>query len=215
MSRTSYVLTKLTPRHREIMIRMINGQKGKTIAEDLGISPNYLTIIRGSPLFQIELRKMMARREEKIFDIQENFLDAADLGVKFHKEVLEAQPGVYTTDTKMKSATTMSVLASRLLRPGVSQPSNGDGEEGGQSYEERLKRVTIEESVRTVSRPTLIDDNIVDVDKLLEGEYPPETELETGLEDDVLFGEMVEEDDIFTPPMKIEEILTQVSGEKG
>lgn len=204
-------ITKLTPRHREMMIRIINGQRNKTIAEDMGISENRFSIIKNSPLFRLELRKMMAKREEKVYSIQENFLDAADLGVKFHKTVLEAQPGLYTADTKLKSATTMAVLASRLLRPGI-QPSDGDGEESGLSYEERLRKVTIEESVKTVTHQSPPDD--VDVDKLLEGDYPPETELETGVEEDVLFGEMVDEDDIFNPPVKIEETLAHAAGEK-
>ena len=212
MSMSVNSIKKLNPRHREIMIRIVNGQKNKTIAEDMGITEGRLSIIRNSPLFQIELKKMLAKREEKLYSIQDNFLEAADLGVKFHKEVLEAQPGTFTTDTKQKSATTMTVLASRLLRPGA-KPDNGNGDESGLSYEERLRKVTIEESVRTV-HPKQDESEQKDIDSLLEGDYPPDSELEIGNEEDILFGEMVEDDDIFNPPVKIENTLSHAMGEK-
>ena len=206
-------LLHLAPRHIEMMHRLIRGQKQKKICEDLGISQARLSIIVHSPLFQLEMQKLIEKKEEQLYSIQEDFVDAAELGVKFHKEVLEAAPGTFTTDTRQKSATTMTVLASRLLRPG-SQPSNGDGDESGMSYEERLRKVTIEESVRTVT-PTLPQPQDADgcLEGLLEGDYPPPLELETGMEEDVLFGEMETEEDIFNPPVKIEETLAHAAGE--
>lgn len=213
MTMQSQAIQTLTPRHREIMLRLLRGQTQKAISDDLGVGQARLSIIIHSPLFQVELNKMVAKREEQLYTIQDTFLDAAELGVKFHKEVLGAPAGTFTTDTKQKSATTMTVLASRLLRPG-GQPSNGDGDESGISYEERLKKITIEESVKTVTQKQPSQDGDVDIDTLLEGDYPPPLELETGVEEDVLFGEMVDEDDIFTPPIKIEETLAHAAGER-
>jgi hypothetical protein len=197
-----------------MMLRLLRGEKDKTIYEDMGISQNRFSIIKHSPLFQIELNKMMAKREEKLYSIQDNFLDAAELGVKFQKEVLESQPGTHTIEQKLKAATTMTVLASRLLRPG--QPSNGNGDlnESGLSYEERLKRVTIEESIRTVTHPQPQEIDPIEIDTLLAGDYPPSSELELGNEEDILFGESEVEDDIFNPPVKIEETLARAGGEK-
>jgi hypothetical protein len=214
MAVSSNLIQKLTPRHREMMIRFINGQKARTIAEDMGITEGRLSIIKNSPLFQLELRRMMSKREEKLFDIQENFLAAADLGVKFHKEVLEQPTDLINKKDKVHSATLMTALASRLLRPGV--PSNGNGEEevGEGSYEERLKKVTVEERVRTVTpTPSHTQDDRVDIDELLEGDYPPTLELETGVEEDVLFGEMETDEDIFNPPIKIEDTLVSAMGD--
>lgn len=214
MAVSSNLIQKLTPRHREMMIRFINGQKARTIAEDMGITEGRLSIIKNSPLFQLELRRMMSKREEKLFDIQENFLDAADLGVKFHKEVLEQPTDPINKKDKVHSATLMTALASRLLRPGVPSNGNGDGEEEGQSYEERLRKVTVEERVRTVTpTPSHTQDDRVDIDELLEGDYPPTLELETGVEEDVLFGEMETDEDIFNPPIKIEDTLTSAMGD--
>lgn len=214
MSLSNYVLTKLTPRHREIMIRLISGQKGKRIAEDMGITEGRLSVIRNSPLFMLELNKMQSKREEKVYEIQETFLDAADLGVKFHKDILSVPTDPINKKEKMQSATLMTALASRLLRP-PSQPSNGDGEEEGEvSYEERLRKVTIEESIRTVTpTPSHTQDDSVDIDEMLEGDYPPPLELETGVEEDVLFGEIETDEDIFNPPVKIEDTLSNAMGD--
>jgi len=214
MAVSSNMIQKLTPRHREIMIRLISGQKARRIAEDMGITEGRLSIIRHSPMFELELRKMQSKREEKVYEIQETFLDAADLGVKFHKDILSVPTDPINKKEKMQSATLMTALASRLLRPS-SQPVNGDGEEEGEvSYEERLRKVTIEESIRTVT-PTSshTQDDSVDIDEMLEGDYPPALELETGVEEDVLFGEMETDEDIFNPPIKIEDSLTNAMGE--
>jgi len=204
-------LQHLAPRHIEIMHRLIRGQKQKTIAEDLGISQARLSIITHSPLFLLEMQKLMAKKEEQLYTLQEDFVDAAELGVRFHKDVLNAPPGSYSTDQKFKSATTMTVLASRFLRPGMT-PSNGDLDD--ETYEERLRKVTIEERVRTVT-PTLphTQDDSIGIDEMLKGDYPPTLELETGLEEDILFGEMPDEDDIFNSPIKIEDTLTNAMGD--
>jgi len=223
MPTQSQSLKNLTPRHREMMIRLINGQRARRIAEDMGLTEGRFSIIRNSPLFQVELRKMMSKREERLFDIQENFLDAAGLGVKFHKEVLEQPTDPINKKDKVQSATLMTALASRLLRPGQqASPSNGDGdgEEGEVSYEERLRKVVVEESVKTITHtPHLAhtqdtQDEDYNLDEMLERDHPPLLELETGNEEDILFGGVVEEDDIFNPPIKIEDTLAAAMGEK-
>lgn len=184
------------------------------ISEDLSLTQGRLSIIVRSPLFQIELNKMMSKREESLYTIQEDFLDAAEAGVKFHKEILTSKPGTYPTDTKLKSATTMTVLAARLLRPGQPLPQLGTEDEG--SYEERLRKVTIEESVKTVTKKEREEDVLdADLTSLLEADYPPSSELESDQDKDVLFGEITDGDDIFNPPIKIEETLARAVGEKG
>lgn len=168
-------LLHLAPRHIEMMHRLIRGQKQKKICEDLGISQARLSIIVHSPLFQLEMQKLIAKKEEQLYSIQEDFVDAAELGVKFHKDVLSAPPGLYSSEMKSKSANTMTVLASRFLRPG-GQPANGDADD--ETYEERLRKVTIEEVVKTKvakvekEEESPLDDNAIDA--LLVGDCPPD-----------------------------------------
>lgn len=49
---------KLTPRHREIMRRLLEGAPRSVIAEEMGLTPQAITIISTSQLFQAELCKM-------------------------------------------------------------------------------------------------------------------------------------------------------------
>lgn len=49
---------KLTPRHREIMRRLLEGAHRNTIAEEMGITPQSITILSTSQLFREELAKM-------------------------------------------------------------------------------------------------------------------------------------------------------------
>ena len=200
-------LKHIKPKHLEIMDRLICGQKEKEIAQEMGMSQSRLSIIVNSPLFQLELRKKLARREVKFMEIQENLLEAANLGTKLHKEVLE---GNYPTELKMKSATVMAGLAMRLFPvKEVSREDGGNG--GGGSYEERLREVTVRESVRTVTKeeetPPQVDSEIT---KLLESEYPPEEAMVVD-ESDELFGE-IDPDDNFEPFPKEEEVLKVKDG---
>lgn len=188
MASQSQQLQHLAPRHIEIMHRLVRGQKAKKIAEDLGITQTRLSIIIHSPLFQLELQKLLAAKEEQLYTIQEDFIDAAELGVKFHKDILSAPPGTFSTDQKFKSANTMTVLASRLLRP-TGQPSNGDGNGEEETYEERLRKVTIEESIKTkVVKPQKEDEPPLEeneIDALLIGESIPDDEAGTTLEGEI------------------------------
>lgn len=49
---------QLTPRHREIMRRMLEGAPRNVIAEEMGLTPQAITIISTSQLFREELCKM-------------------------------------------------------------------------------------------------------------------------------------------------------------
>jgi len=210
MTMNAQSLQKITPRHREIMLRLVRGHTPKKVREDLGLSQSRFSIIVNSPLFQLELKKMMARRET-LQNLENEFLETVELGVKFHKTVLEAQPGNYTTDQKLKSATTMAVLGSKFIKP-ESVPENGDGHREELSYEERLRRVTVEESIKTFTpiHQEAPDEEIL---TMLESLHPPDQSLP--VDDDIveLLGEEPE-DEIGDPPTRIDDILAQASGEK-
>jgi hypothetical protein len=189
-------IKRLLPKHEEIMNRLILGQKQKDIAGEMGMTQSRLSIIINSPLFQLELKKKMMRREEKMIDIEDNLLDGAKLGTKFHKDILEGQ---YPTDVKMRSATVMSTLGAKMLnsRNGGSSTIDESGE--GKSYEERLREVTFKESIKVVTQKDPIND-------ILNESYPPDDETDLEDERNLLFGP-IEEESEFDPSPKIETIL--------
>ncbi len=195
---TNQALQNLTPRHIEIMNRLMAGQRQKEIAADLDITQARLSVIVHSPLFQLELQKKQAIRVERFVELQEGFLEASLLGVRFHKEVLEKPTDPINKGDKMKSAITMTALASRLIRN--PQPSLKEEEEVGEgsSYEERLRKVTYEETVRKVdggNGRALVPQDVVD---LLEENYPPEDSL-IEAEEASLFSNPEEDDPLSFP----------------
>jgi len=189
-------IKRLLPKHEEIMNRLILGQKQKDIAGEMGMTQARLSIIVNSPLFQLELKKKMMRREEKMVDIEDNLLEGAKLGTKFHKDILEGQ---YPTEVKMRSATVMSTLGAKMInsRNGGSSIIEESGE--GKSYEERLREVTFKESVKVVTKKG-------EIDETLNESYPSNDETELEDERDLLFGP-IEEESEFDPSPKIETIL--------
>lgn len=180
------------------MNRLILGQKQRDIAEQMSISQGRLSIIVNSPLFKLELRKKMMRREEKMVEIEDNLLEGAKLGTKFHKDVLEGQ---YPNELKQRSATVMSSLAVKMF-----QPRNGGGSLNGEmsegkSYEERLKEVTFKETIKVVTERDPISDTLAE-------NYPPDDETNLEDERDLLFGP-IEEDEI-NPSPKLDDILKEL-----
>ena len=197
---TQQSLQKLAPRHVEMMNRLLIGQKGSQIAQEMGVTQARLSLIIHSPLFQLELRRRQAQNAERLVEIREEFLEAAQLGVRHHKDVLKEATNPLNAATKMRAATTMTILATKLIQ---TPPTNGGGEiDEGQSYEERLRKVTYEETVRKVQgnqpSPEVVEGEVVDVDKLLSESYPPEDVLQDD-EDDALFKNAPEEDPFYQP----------------
>jgi len=129
-------------------------------------------------------------------DIEDNLLEGAKLGTKFHKDILEGQ---YPTEVKMRSATVMSTLGAKMInsRNGGSSIIEESGE--GKSYEERLREVTFKESVKVVTKKG-------EIDETLNESYPSNDETELEDERDLLFGP-IEEESEFDPSPKIETIL--------
>jgi len=203
-------ITQLKPKYLEIMDRVICGQQSKKIAEEMGLSPARLSVIINSPLFKLEMRRRRMRRETRVLEIEDELLEAAKLGVKLHKEILESPPGAYSTDIKLKSATTMAGLGMKLMgsRGDQLEPNNGDNGDG-EGYEERLKQVTITERVRTVSpiQDSPPPSSNEEIEQLLAENYPldDDTDLPPGEENDIV--EVDDGVDTFIPTPKIEDIL--------
>jgi len=145
----SLQIKRILPRHVEIMNRLLLGQRQSEISKVMSITEARLSIIINSPLFQLELKKKMMRRAEQVLDLEENILKGANLGAKFHRDILESPAGSYPTEIKMKAATVMTSIGAKLLHPSNGGPSNAE-EIGGKSYEERLREVSFKETTRIV-----------------------------------------------------------------
>lgn len=185
-------IKRILPRHVEIMNRLILGQKQSEISREMSVTEARLSIIINSPLFQLELRKKMLRRAEKVLDLEENILNGANLGAKFHREILESPSGAFPTEIKMRSATVMATIGSKLIHPSNGGNGGNGGEIGGKSYEERLREVSFKETIRTVERD--------DLREQLDGEEIDEA--------DMTFGAIDEEERAF--PTSVGEILTEI-----
>jgi len=175
------------------MNRLLLGQRQSEISKDLSITEARLSVIINSPLFQLELKKKMMRRAEQVLDLEDNILKGANLGAKFHRDILESPTGTYPTEIKMKAATVMTSIGAKLVHP-----SNGSGqsnldEMGGKSYEERLREVTFKETIREVKEEPNVRDQL-DAEEIDEA--------------DLIFGDVEGEEVEFAPPLS--EVLSQI-----
>ena len=178
------------------------GQASKEIREEFGISPVRFSIIINSPLFKLELKKKLLKREEVILDIHENLLEGAKLGTKLYRDILNTPDG-YPTEMKLKAANAVTGFAVKLIiGANGGNGGNGDGPEEGRSYEERLREVTIKESIKLVTQAPEENKQIKDI---LSENYP-QGEEEPPNETDLLFG-LVGEEETFEPLKQIEEAL--------
>jgi len=80
---------KLTPRHREIMRRLLEGAPRLVIAEEMGLSPQAITIISTSQLFKAELAKMETNADFQVIrraeDLSNEALDTLKNMMRFAK----------------------------------------------------------------------------------------------------------------------------------
>ncbi len=219
---SSLRIKQVTPRIEEMMNRLIAGQKPTEIQKDMGVSPSRWSIISGSPLFKLALRKKMLRREGQLVEIQENFLSAAVASTRLHKDILEARPGIYSTEIRLKSAAVITPLVARhLMGSQFREEKNeeGDGDEREQPYEERLKEVIYRESIKTITpQPPSVKREEKEesaIEAILAENYPPEESLPVEGEEEerrLLLGSF-EPDEPFELTPRIEDILRE-SGEK-
>jgi len=69
------MLKKLTPRHREIIRRLIVGETPKEIGESLGMHPATIDRLQSDPVFAAELNTLEQRANNRLTDAAER-LDA-------------------------------------------------------------------------------------------------------------------------------------------
>lgn len=217
MTTPSQPLLTIKPKHWEIMDRLLCGSTQRDIAVDLGMSESRLSIIVNSPIFQLELRKRRMRREALALDIQEEILEGGKEGVHYHRQLLNDQlKGVTAApELKQKSATVLATLGARVITPTSPRNGNGGVDEGvSKSYEERLKEitkeVTMKETVRTIETQKVEEESEGDPDitKLLEGDYPPDEEEESPFEEN--------QPELESDPLpQLDDLIGKLGGEKG
>jgi hypothetical protein len=134
-----------------MMNRLIMGQPKGEIARDMGITAARFSIIINSPLFKLELKRQLVRRTSRMLTIQDDILDAAEKGVKLHKTILEVGSGpggeIFPIGLRMKAATEM-VKAGVALMSTLNPKRELDGEAQLGTYEDHLKEVTREVTVK-------------------------------------------------------------------
>jgi hypothetical protein len=175
------------PRHIEIMHRRILGQSQSDIAKDMGMSNMQLSIICNSPLFLLEYHRMVAKRSEKVFEIQDTLLEAAAAGAQLHRDILTPPAGGVDQPTmiKQKSASDVLKMVSGMVRITKQQD---EPDESDLPYEERLREVRITEHERvykggvatSVPGPDHPDPDPgvnPEIEQVLASEYPPESAL--------------------------------------
>ena len=78
---------KLTPRHREIMRRLLEGAPRLVIAEEMGLHPQTITILTTSKLFQVEMAKMESEADFQVIrraeDLSHEALDTLKNMMRF------------------------------------------------------------------------------------------------------------------------------------
>ena len=62
------VIKRMLPRYRDLMRRLVCGQKRRQIEQEMNMSSGNYTVIIGSPLFKAELRKMEEELNKQVLD---------------------------------------------------------------------------------------------------------------------------------------------------
>ncbi|MEM2125698.1 MAG: hypothetical protein QXQ53_04805 [Candidatus Methanosuratincola sp.] len=138
-------ITRLLPKHYEIMTRLLLGQKEVDIARDLGMSVSRVSIIVNSPLFQLELKRQLKKRQKRIHDIEEMVMDAAEAGAELMKKSL-ANPNVPLPIRVEIGNKALTHLFGRIIRqmPSVEVEST---DPNNLPYEKKLEReITLRET---------------------------------------------------------------------
>jgi len=147
----SVQISRILPRHVEIMNRLMLGQKEVEIARDLGMSQSRISIIVTSPLFQLELRRQLKKRQTRILAIEDRIIDASESGAELLKSIVNNEEITlpYRVDAGNKALTH---LFGRILRQMPSIEPTEPTNPSDLSYEKRLEREVIFKETTYVPR---------------------------------------------------------------
>ena len=188
-------ISKVLPRHIEIMNRLLLGQKEVDIAQDLGMSQSRISIIVNSPLFKLEMKKQLMKRQARILSIEDNIIDAGETASQLLKDTVSNENIVlpYRIDAGNKA---LAHLFGRILRqmPSIEPPESENPED--LPYEKRLEREII------LRETTFVPKNGGQSGSFSEPDSPPPELIESEEEDalnDILNDEVDVEDVIDIP----------------
>jgi hypothetical protein len=127
------------------------GQKEVEIARDLGMSQSRISIIVTSPLFQLELRRQLKKRQTRILAIEDRIIDASESGAELLKSIVNNEEITlpYRVDAGNKALTH---LFGRILRQMPSIEPTEPTNPSDLSYEKRLEREVIFKETTYVPR---------------------------------------------------------------
>jgi DNA-binding CsgD family transcriptional regulator len=137
----------LRPRHREIMRRKLLGQSNKQIAEELCLSQNRVSVITNSPLFKLELERMMQQADDQVFDAMGKLRELQPDAVNVLHESMNQHEFPHL---RLKAAIQV------LDRTGINSPKQIQLQHSGQTFEQRLLDVRMRYQV---------DDGKIDLDE--------------------------------------------------
>jgi len=76
-----YEIERIQEVHREIVRRLVLGQKPRTIARDLGISPQTVSNVRNSSIVRKEIARLGMSRDKEVEDISKQIREIAPIAV--------------------------------------------------------------------------------------------------------------------------------------
>lgn len=82
-------LTHLWERHKEIIRRLIAGERQKDIADDLGLSYSRMSIICNSPAFKSQLNRMSLDANAQAINVQDRITDLSEDAISILEDVLQ------------------------------------------------------------------------------------------------------------------------------
>lgn len=126
------ISTALTPRHREIMRRILLGDAHKAIAADMGITPGRIAQIVSSPLFIAECERMQAVADAQTFDAMKEMRGLQSKAVAVIKNSMDNEDMPHLA---FKAAREV------LDRTGVAVPKQLHLTQDSMSFEQRLMEV--------------------------------------------------------------------------
>ena len=119
-------LQHLLPRHAEIMRRLCLGERARDISVAMDMTESRLSIIINSPLFQLELRKMQRRQEDRVASIHEKIIEGAEKAITLHNQIIDGAVPVQDGDdvimvsmpiaARQQSSTAIANLFLRLTK---------------------------------------------------------------------------------------------------
>jgi len=111
------------------MRRKLLGQSNKQIAEELGLSQSRVSIIVSSPLFKLELERMMQQADDQVFDAMSKLRELQPGAVSVLHESMNQHEFPHL---RLKAAIQV------LDRTGVNSPKQIQLQHSGQTFEQRL-----------------------------------------------------------------------------